>query len=396
MPNDPKTGRERRKELIEKIGQLRKSSVVVYVCSDRSPLASAAIAKDIIRPLYDHLLALGNLSPRSGTLDLFLYSVGGDPAVPWPLVSMIRECYKNFTVLVPFRAYSAATMICLGADSIIMGRKGELGPIDPTLVRRLEGGEAHTPQIPVEDVSSYLEFIRTRAGITDQDALAQTITALAQQLQPLTLGSVNRMYSHIRLVAQKLLTSRSTKMEEDRVRVITETLTEKIYSHGHSISRREAVELGLHVEKAVSPELEQLMWDLYVEYEKLLELRDPIDPMAILDAQKTEEHTLSAVPIGCIESEKMLHAFQQELVFSRRRKMPTNPNINISLNLQLPGAAQPGLPAPAPVIPQQLVDQLMQQIGKTVRDQIIQQSELVGIQTRTVGGKWREIELNAD
>lgn len=396
MANDPHARRETRKELIRKIGALRNSSVLAYITSDRRPLG-ARIAADVIRPIYDHLLALNNLSAERGTLDLFIYSPGGDVSVPWPLVSMVRECYSRFNVLVPFRATSAATMIALGADTIVMGRKGELGPIDPTLTRLSDIG-APPAEVPIEDVSAYLDFIRTRAGITDQAALAQCTNALAQQLQPMTLGSVNRMYSHIRLVAKKLLSSRSTKLDEERVRLLTETLTEKIYSHGHSISRREARELGLQVEPDVSPELESLLWDLYLEYETLLEIQDPIDPLSVLDAQRTEEHTLPTVPTACIESEMKLHVFQQDIVIARQRRLPPNPNININLTLQVPPPPppQPGQPQPAVDIPQQLIDQLMQQIGQTVRQQIVQQSDTVGLQVRTANARWREVELARD
>jgi hypothetical protein len=389
--------RKKRKELIRKISSLRKSAVIAYVCSDRenSPFAHARIAPDIIRPIYDHILALQSESKESGTLDLFIYSRGGDVSVPWTLVSMIREHYKTFNVLIPFRAHSAATMIAVGADNIIMGPKGELSPFDPTLSRLSQQIGAPPQHISVEDVSSYVDFIRERAGITDQAALAQCTNTLARQLQPLTLGSVNRMYSHIRLVAKKLLAARAKKIDEERGRVITEVLTEKIYSHGHSISRQEAIELGLQVVKKPARQLEKLMWDLYLEYEQLLELREPIDPIATLDKYGKEEHTLEDVPIACIESVKGLHAFQQDIVITRQRKVPTNPTINISLNLQVP-PIQTGQPTQPPQIPQEVINQLMQQIGKTVREQIVQQSETVGVQVRTAKSRWREVESIRD
>ncbi len=65
---------------------------------------------------------------------------------------------------------------------------------------------------------------------------------------PLPLGSVNRQNSHIRLVAKKLLASRKEKHSEDKMTSIIDTLTEKMYFHGHAIGRREAKELGLPVE----------------------------------------------------------------------------------------------------------------------------------------------------
>jgi len=83
-------------------------------------------------------------------------------------------------------------MIALGADRIVMGKKAELSPIDPTLVRGIIGeAMVPPPEISVEDVSSYIAFMRERANINDQSALAQVVSQLASHLTPLTLGSVN-------------------------------------------------------------------------------------------------------------------------------------------------------------------------------------------------------------
>jgi hypothetical protein len=41
----------------------------------------------------------------------------------------------------------------------------------------------------------------------------------------------------------------------------------------------------------------------------------------------------------------------------------------------------------------EVVDQLMQQIQQVVRQQLIQQSEVVGLQVLMQRGSWREIEL---
>jgi len=48
-------------------------------------------------------------------------------------------------------------------------------------------------------------------------------------------------------------------MDEEKISTIIETLTEKIYSHGHAIGRREARDIGLPV-KYPGPKLEDLMW----------------------------------------------------------------------------------------------------------------------------------------
>ncbi|KUK47505.1 MAG: hypothetical protein XD74_1886, partial [Actinobacteria bacterium 66_15] len=145
-----------RKSVIADIEAARGSKVLVYVTGDRTGLPPARIGEDAVRPMYDHLLAMSGDGPVEN-VDLFLYSRGGDVSVPWRIVSMIREFCTNYRVLIPYKAHSAATMISLGADEIVMGRKAELGPIDPTLSRVAQAeGTVPPPEISVEDVSSYV------------------------------------------------------------------------------------------------------------------------------------------------------------------------------------------------------------------------------------------------
>lgn len=382
--------RENRIGLINKIQELRGSNVLVYFTGDRPPIGSR-IAEDAVRPLYKHLLALAEAATGRQKIDLFLYNRGGDVSVPWRIVTMIREFCEEFCVLIPYKAHSAATMISLGADQIVMGKKAELSPIDPTLVRTIIGeATVPPPEISVEDVSSYISFMRERANISDQAALAQVVSQLATHLTPLTLGSVNRQYSHIRLVARKLLASRKEKIEEGRIGTIIDALTEKMYSHGHAIGRREAAELGLPVDKS-DDNLEALIWSLYQEYETLLQLNEPIDPEELLTSKNKEEHIEELIPLVMIESVQKLDVFEINALFRHKRQILPNPQININLNFGLPPGMDPAqLPANFQQIIQQLLRQIPQAIPQIVQQEIVRQSPIVGIEGRTYGGKWKE------
>src|SRR5438067_6643833 len=120
--------RDTRKGLIEQIEQARGSRVLVYVTGDRPP-ATAQIGDDAVRPLYAHLREMGHVEK----LDLFIYSRGGAIDVPWRVVTALRQTSDTWNILIPFRANSAATLLALGADQIVLGKQGELGPIDPQL-----------------------------------------------------------------------------------------------------------------------------------------------------------------------------------------------------------------------------------------------------------------------
>jgi hypothetical protein len=374
-------------ELISDLEKERGSKIIVYFTGDRQPFVSR-IAEDAVRPLYEHLLNL-DFNEEKKVIDLFLYSRGGDVSVPWRIASMVREFCEEFNILVPYKAQSAATLLSLGVDNIIMSKKAEFGPIDPTLVKATIGeGALPQQEISVEDVNSYLSFVKEKANINDQSALAEVVGSLVNQISPLTLGSVNRQNSHIRLVARKLLTSRKEKMDEEKINSIIETLTEKIYSHGHGIGRKEAKDIGLPV---IIPDdkTENLIWQLYLKYEEFLKLTDPIYPE--IELAENENKILEDLPIAIIESIQKLHIHKTNVDLRKNRKVPPSPQINLNINLQLPPSIQPAqIPQHAQQILQQLIAQISQNITQLVQQEIIRQSPIVGIGGRVYGGKWYE------
>ena len=170
--------RATRKHLIEEIEAARNRRLVVYVTGDRPP-APAQMADDALRPLYDHLRDIDQVDD----LDFLIYSRGGNIDVPWRIATALRSVTTQWSLLVPFRANSGGTLLSLGADDIVMGRHGELGPIDPIMgITRLVGPPGGIQamvqdQINVEDIMAYLRFATERAGITAQDALAASLAS---------------------------------------------------------------------------------------------------------------------------------------------------------------------------------------------------------------------------
>ena len=46
---------------------------------------------------------------------------------------MLRMFCDELEIIVPARARSAGTLMCLGADAVVMTKQATLGPIDPSL-----------------------------------------------------------------------------------------------------------------------------------------------------------------------------------------------------------------------------------------------------------------------
>lgn len=363
--------RESRKAHIQKIESKRKSKVITYVTSDRGNL-QVAIMPDVVSIIHDHILALPE-DDRS-KLDLFVYSRGGASDVPWTLVSMFREyCQKgSFSVLIPYRAHSAATVISLGADEIVMTKKAELGPIDATIehgpYNPTEGETRGRLPVSVEDVTGYFALL-DRFGCERPDEKMKGFEGLTKKVHPLALGAVSRLLEETKLVGLRLLNTRAKPFTEEENHEIIRKLSSEVYSHNHAINRTEAVKyLGLtQVKNAEDLDLEKDLWDLYLEYRDLFQLETPFSPEEHLVANDLEEHTWDDLNLACIESNIRFDICRNSIRVRRLREVP--PTINLNLNqFHFPTINLPNL---QPNMPPQQIQAMVQQVVNAAIQQIL-------------------------
>lgn len=318
-------GREERLNILERLEELRQSRIICYINGDRENI-STRIAPDVIPVFYRHLEMMG---PQK-TIELFLYTRGGDVLTPNRIVYLIREYAEYFNVLIPFRAYSAGTLLCLGADRIVMTKMGELGPIDPSVVNAFNPQDPTNPaaRIPVsvEDVYSYFSLAREKCGLTDEESMAEAFSLLVERIHPLALGNVQRNYLLIRSLASRALYQRKQGCSPEEQAKIVNNLTEKMYAHNHMIPRRQAMqEIGLPVE-IPGEEEESLMWQLFQDYVDEMELREQFIPGEILRGNRTEFEVIS----GIVESRGGQDAFIFEGIVERR-EFPEPGQISVNI-----------------------------------------------------------------
>ncbi len=310
-----------RKTLIQQIEDLRKSRVITYLTSDRQGPVNARIAGDIIPIISKQLRNVGKVP----NIDLFLYSTGGDAMVPWRLVSMIREYCDKFSVLIPYKAHSAATMIALGADEVVMTNLSELSPIDPSTENIFNPDDPKNPQnkiaISVEDVMAYFDLAKNKFGIKSDIELAAIFNKFVEsnpQIHPLALGNINRTHNLIRILAKRLLKSHKTPMQEDEIDKIVDYFTEKLYSHQYYIGRKEAKEdLGLRTVINADEGVSKIMTDLYEDYAKEMELDilwNPENELGVNVAQNKKDYR-----IAFIESRQLSNCFELSIDYRRQQ-----------------------------------------------------------------------------
>jgi len=273
--------RDARISILRRIEHARRSRVIVYVTGDRQPF-NTQIAEDAVTLVHRHLALIGKVP----SLDLLLYSRGGDMLTPLRLVNLIRAYCDTFGVLIPYRAHSAATLLALGADEIVMGPLAELSPVDATAYHPLNPKNTLNPQellpISVEDIISFLELAREAAGL-DKEHMAQAFDRLCTDVSPIALGNAFRTIKMGRLIARKMLELHIDAAKDvKRIDRIVDALTRDLSVHAYPLGFREARdELALPVVRAAGG-LERDLSAAYAEYAKILHLEEPFAPAALL------------------------------------------------------------------------------------------------------------------
>jgi hypothetical protein len=243
-----------RKPIIQKLQELLNAKVISYVAAPVHPL-NGIMNQDVI--LFEDLLRATDGAEEGY---LIINSPGGDGNVAEKIITMCRQRFtKSFKVIVPNFAKSAATMIALGSDEILMGYLAELGPIDPQLGNPIAGGF-----IPARSFIDGLEMIRS--NIAKGDSVQMYLPMLAQ-IRPEIIAQCQSAIIGSREFAEKWLKRCMLKDNPKHATDVAKWLSEgeKYKSHGKVIDYDEAHDvLKLKVQKIPQDsELWSNIWELY-------------------------------------------------------------------------------------------------------------------------------------
>lgn len=248
---------KKRLSLLKSIEKMRDSRLISYI-------SYSPIDDYVLVPLYKQLCSIG----KTERIDLFLNSYGGAVDTPYKIVNLIREFCDKFSVIIPFVAKSAATMVAIGSDEIVMGPISELGPIDP-LVRHPLYNDLW---VPVQSIRLCIDFMEEKlAQSKDSKITASVLYPISNKLDPWILGDYEKSIKASYQYAEALLENNMFKENKDKVKLVTKTMTEKYFSHGYCINRKEALnDLGLNIVYA-DGDMWHLIWALYLAYDDYMQ-----------------------------------------------------------------------------------------------------------------------------
>jgi hypothetical protein len=120
----------RRKYLAKLSERTGRATIVYYSGFQQHPDAPQFALSVTPADMSGFMETCSNLTDQR-ELDLFLHSPGGSPDAVEQISAYLRTQFDRIRAIVPLNAMSAATMLALSADEIVMGAHSQLGPIDP-------------------------------------------------------------------------------------------------------------------------------------------------------------------------------------------------------------------------------------------------------------------------
>ncbi|MFO8056919.1 MAG: serine protease [bacterium] len=279
---------QERKNFYRELEEKRQSKLLIYITGDREN-RQTQISHDVIDLFVNHLDSIGDVDK----LSLYLYTTGGITSAAWTLVNLIKQFCKEFELIVPRKAHSAGTLICLGADKIVMTKQATLGPIDPSVntplnpVGNTDIMQKNTVPVSVEDINAYLDGAKRHLG--EKTDLTEIFSLLSEEVHPLVLGKTFRIRDQIRMLGKRLLSALDT--DERTIDRILEFLCSESGSHDYTINRNEAKDLQLPIIKPHEDEY-NIIKKIYDDISEELELTVPYNHQTILGSQKEKGYKL--------------------------------------------------------------------------------------------------------
>jgi Serine dehydrogenase proteinase len=219
---------------------------------------SSSINEDAVCMLYECLRRIG----PTRRLDLVLSTTGGVITVARRLALLLHEFTQHLTILVPYQARSAGTLLCLGANELVLGPMAELGPIDAHIRSADDSSHDMPGMISAEDIRAFRQMAEDWFGVKREKDRLQVLALIAQRVFPPSLSSFYRAEHLTSQAAHELLRYQLGDAQESIRQQIVNQLVSGYSAHNHIITRTDAQSLGLQVSFA-SPQEETLLWNLF-------------------------------------------------------------------------------------------------------------------------------------
>ena len=210
--------------------------------------------------LYGILRSMGKLE----RLSFFIKSDGGYGQASLRMVNLLRQFVGQLTVLAPLECASAATMLALGADKILMGPLAHLSAVDTSLTHDLSPIDRDNNRVGVSQ-DELQRVVRLWQKEADKEA-SNPYESLFAYVHPLVIGAADRSSALSTKLCVEILSYHLKDLK--KAQEISDTLNSGYPSHSYPITLQEARRIGLNAEP-LNENINQLLFELNEIYSEM-------------------------------------------------------------------------------------------------------------------------------
>ncbi len=242
-----------RTECYKKIEAIRGRPLIIYASKFLG--TPPGIPNSIDLTDIDGFTDLVSSYKESKSIDVLIHSPGGQPDATERIVNILRNNFDNVHFIIPHSAYSAATMLALSGNSILMHPSATLGPIDP----QLNGTPARSIKRGFEKVRDILkqegpEALPAYIPLLEKYSL--DLLEICEDSEKLSKELVSDWLCHYMFEGKK-----SEKDVKETVDYFSDY--DKHLIHSRPLLYKKIKSFGLKIEIAEG-ELQELIWEAYV------------------------------------------------------------------------------------------------------------------------------------
>jgi hypothetical protein len=289
---------EKTQDLLGRIQKRVEGTFLTYWTS-----TSGSVCDNDVLAMHDILEAAG---PQE-KLTLLVKSDGGSGMASLRMIHLLRKYTRRLTVVAPLNCASAATMLALGADTVVMGPLSYLTAVDTSLEHDLSPVDHTNNLVPVSNdevdrvIRLWKDVVGRRDGINPYQELYKYV-------HPLVIGALDRASSLSLMLCREILGYHMKDLRKaDR---ISRRLNSSYPAHQYPITSREARRLGLDV-REIDPALDRLLQELNLLYSEM-------GQRAITDFDELNHHDNEITNI--VEGRKLQILYQVEKDWHYRKE----------------------------------------------------------------------------
>jgi len=255
QPKNPPILYERTQKVIRQIEDKLGERLITYW---NSP--SGSICSNDVIGLYGILRSMGKVE----RLSVFIKSDGGYGQASLRMVNLLRQAAGTLTAIAPLECASAATMLALGADKILMGPLAHLSAVDTSLTHDLSPIDRDNNRVSVSQ-DELQRVVRLWQKESDKEA-ANPYQALFPHVHPLVIGAADRSSALSTKLCVEILSYHLKDVA--KAQQISDNLNSGYPAHSYPIMLQEAQRIGLNAEP-LDEDVNRLLLELNEIYSEM-------------------------------------------------------------------------------------------------------------------------------